>query len=280
VLDTTASEKTVRRWTTGGADIAGEEGPTLGTTGTIYVATGKAPASKAVRLGDAPKSYPNSVVALDPASLEPKDWFTADGVGFTSSPVVFKMGERELISVTADDGRLYLLDSASLGGADHKTALAVSGRFSGAGAGTALATVEEGETRWILTSSTGAPPAGLTFAGNGPVTAGAVVAFKVAEQGGSLSLQPGWTSRNLAAPLAPVVVNGMVFAVASGEHRPAGPMAVAQRAQRSTPAVLYLLDAATGKELWNSGKTITSFATGGLAAGGGQVYVVTNDGTH
>ena len=43
------------------------------------------------------------------------------------------------------------------------------------------------------------------------------------------------------------------------------------------PAVLYVLDGATGKQLWTSGTTITSFARAGLAAGGGQVYVVTFD---
>jgi len=54
----------------------------------------------------------------------------------------------------------------------------------------------------------------------------------------------------------------------------------AQRVQRSKPAVLYALDAATGKELWSSGATISSFVRGvGPSAGDGQVYVVTYDGT-
>ena len=43
--------------------------------------------------------------------------------------------------------------------------------------------------------------------------------------------------------------------------------------------VLYALDAATGKTLWSSGRTITSFARGGLSAGSGQVYLVTYDNT-
>ena len=43
---------------------------------------------------------------------------------------------------------------------------------------------------------------------------------------------------------------------------------------------LVALDAATGKELWTSGTTITSFVHGvGPSAGDGQVYVVTYDGT-
>ena len=57
-------------------------------------------------------------------------------------------------------------------------------------------------------------------------------------------------------------------------------MAAAQRVQRSKPAVLYALDAVTGKELWSSGTTIGSFVRGvAPSAGDGQVYVVTFDGT-
>ncbi len=58
-------------------------------------------------------------------------------------------------------------------------------------------------------------------------------------------------------------------------------MTAAQRVQRSQSAVLYALEAFTGKELWNSGKTITSFSphSAGLAVSTGQVYVVTFDNT-
>jgi outer membrane protein assembly factor BamB len=72
----------------------------------------------------------------------------------------------------------------------------------------------------------------------------------------------------------------VVFVASSGEFRGSNTtLGAAQRAQRSTPAVLYALDGSTGKDLWNSGKTITSFARGGLSAGSGQVYVVTFDNT-
>ena len=57
-------------------------------------------------------------------------------------------------------------------------------------------------------------------------------------------------------------------------------MTAAQRAQRSKPAILYALDASTGKELWNSGTTISSFVhSGGLSGGFGQVYVGAYDST-
>ena len=66
-------------------------------------------------------------------------------------------------------------------------------------------------------------------------------------------------------PRTPMIVNGVVFALASGSA--------------NANAVLYALEPATGKELWTSGTTITSTASAGLSAGTGQVYVVTSDNT-
>ena len=44
--------------------------------------------------------------------------------------------------------------------------------------------------------------------------------------------------------------------------------------------MLYALDARTGKELWNSGRTITASVQGVAPSGqDGQVYVVAADGT-
>jgi outer membrane protein assembly factor BamB len=95
------------------------------------------------------------------------------------------------------------------------------------------------------------------------------------------ALEPGWVSRDLVSPLPPMVVNGVVFAVSSGEYRTSdASVTAAQRAQRSSHAVLYALNPATGKELWNSGDTITSFVHGGgLSSGISQVYLGTYDGT-
>jgi outer membrane protein assembly factor BamB len=114
-----------------------------------------------------------------------------------------------------------------------------------------------------------------------PRPAGAIVAFKLTDQGGKIALERSWASRAMVAPLTPVVFNGTVFAVASGERRSLADakLTAAQRAQRSVPAILYALDSATGKELWNSGRTITSFARAGLSASAGQVYLVTFDNT-
>jgi hypothetical protein len=275
-----ADRKTVS-WSTGGPNVAGTTGPALGTDGTLYVATAKGPSASGAQApapGE-PASYANSVVALDGKTLKPKDWFTADGADFNASPVVIRQGDRDLVAAVGNDGRLYLLDGAKLGGADHKTPLFVTPKFSQPEAGGGLATWDDNGTRWILATAAGAPQATAKFAANGAVTTGSVVAFKLVDQAGKLTLEPGWASRDLVSPLAPIVVNGVVFAASSGEARGAASMTAAQRAQRSTPAVLYALDGTTGKTLWSSGRTITSFARAGLSAGAGQVYLVTYDNT-
>lgn len=269
-IDLTADNK-VTSWNTGGADLAGTTGPSFGADGTVYVALGNA-----ARGGSA--TYANAVVALDRATLTPKDWLSAPGIEFNSAPIVLRHKDRDLVAATANDGRLYLLDAASLGGADHKAPLHVTAKYTAPGAGAGLATWESQGTRWILAPVAGPLPAGPKFAANGVAPSGGIVAFKVVEQGGTLALEPAWASRNLTSPLAPIVVNGLVFAVSSGEYRGSGAqLTAAQRAQRSIPAVLYVLDGTTGKQLWTSGTSITSFARGGISAAAGQVYLVTYD---
>jgi outer membrane protein assembly factor BamB len=159
---------------------------------------------------------------------------------------VFRFGERILVAAATGDGRIFLLDSTDLNVALDKTAPGSNGFGFVPGALTSWQ--DNAGTRWLL------------GAGNAAITA-----WKVVDNDGP-KLQPGWVSRNILSPLPPIVVNGVVFAVAAGEYRSA--------------AVLYALDAATGKELWNSGATITSFVkSGGLSAGGSQIYLGTNDGT-
>ena len=264
-----AGERKAQVWKAGRASIAGSSGLSLGTDGTIYVALGTAGQGAA---------HADSIVALDRDRLTPKDWFTAPGADFNATPIVLRHG-KDLIAATANDGRLYLLDAASLGGGDHKTPLAATAKYTTAGAGTGLATFQDDSGGlWVFTTASGTT-GDVTFTQNGPASSGRIVAFKVIEEGGKLSLAPGWQSQDVATPLAPIVVNGMVFVVSSGEYRglASPPLTAAQRAQRSAPAVLHVLDAATGRTLWSSGTTITSFARGELSAGGGQVYVVTYD---
>ena len=258
-LDTTEATPAAIHWSTNGGGIAGTVGPALGSDGSVYAATAD---------GDyTPTAISDSVVVLEAKTLKLKDYFTPSKSDFTTSPTVFAYQGRDVVAAANKDGRIYLLDSKQLGGADHKTPLAASSQFGTASG--ALATFEvSGGDRWILASVSGVLNAATNFPmKNGAVSAGAVVAFKVVEQGGKTTLQPAWVSRDMTSPLPPIVINGIVFALAGGNA--------------SKPAVLYAFDGVTGKELFNSGATITTFAhpTGGLSASSGQLYLATADST-
>jgi hypothetical protein len=267
-VDLVGEGKTVTTFDTKGAGVAGAVAPTFGTDGTIYVATGS---------GDSPVA--NSVVSLESKTLTQKDWFTAGSSAFTSAPVVFQYKGKDLVVAVNKDGRLYLLDSASVGGTDHKTPLfKTSPAVSTAGSTTGLATWLDGSgTRWVLATTSGPVQADTKFAmSNGAVTGGAIVAFTVVDTNDAPTLQPQWVSQDIKGPLTPAVINGVVFALASG-HSDAP---TARAGERATSAVLYALDGATGKQLWTSGTSITSPVRGiGPSGGDSQVYVAAEDGT-
>ena len=191
-------------------------------------------------------------------------------------------------------GASWLLDAKSLGGASHGTPLHVSKTVLGTGAAVsadALATWSvtpaapgsgapsaqpaqasaTAPATWILVPVAGRLAAG-TPSTNGPIPTGAVLAMKLTDTGGALALEPAWVSHDLAAPATPIIVNGVVFTLATGTPSTAG--------GAGTPAVLYAYDGATGAQLSTSGKMMTTFASpGSLWVGYGQVYVGAHDGT-
>ncbi len=254
---------TVTHWETKGA-VAGD-GPAFGTDGTVYAATG----------GEASgTSDTNAVVALEPKTLEVTGTFSAK-TPFTTAPIVFADKGHAFVAAGNKDGRVYVLDAASLASGTPPSPLASSESLTSAdGTITGLATIDDTSgSRWILASVAGPSKGSEPSRSNG-----AVVALQLADQGTAPALRVAWTSRDLISPVTPAIVGGVVFALSSGEDRGAG--TAAERAGRSKPAVLYALDGATGKELWSSGTTITSFVHSvGPAAGDSQVYVVTHDGT-
>jgi outer membrane protein assembly factor BamB len=176
------------------------------------------------------------LMSLEPKTLKPKEAYKA-GAPFTSSPVIFQAKDKTVIAAATKDGQIQLVDAAAPAAALAKSS----------GTANSLATWQDASgARWLV----GAGPHGIA-------------AWKVADSG---ALEAGWTSREMAAPIAPMIINGVVFAADGGS--------------RSAPAVLYALDGTTGKELWSSGKSITSSIQGGGVSGGGsQLYLGTNDGT-
>jgi outer membrane protein assembly factor BamB len=233
-MDFTAETKPVTMWRSNGAAIAGLA---LGMDGTLYVST-----------GSGGSDYAHSIVALERGTLKLKDWLRQDSP-FNSAPVIFGEGAKTYVAATSDT-RLFVLDAESLGGADHRTPLfatppAADTRFDNQGVATWR---DPAGTRWILTA-----------------LSGAIGAFTVADGAGAVTVTRTWTSRPIPSARTPIIVSGVVFALAGGNS--------------SGNAVLYALDPASGRELWSSGTTITSAASAGLSSGTGQVYVVTADNT-
>jgi outer membrane protein assembly factor BamB len=229
--------KTVRSWKTNGGSPVGNLSFTPG--GKLLVAIGPGKTTGG--------GYANAIVALDATTLQPTDWFTSPSAAFVTTPIVISRNGRDIVAAATRDA-IYLLDAAALGGATHSSPLFVmrTDEF----VPDALATFEQpAGTHWLLV----------------PRSRG-IAAFKIVDASGNPALEADWTSRDLAAPTGPIVVNDVVFAAASG--RPQG------------AAVLYAFDARTGRELWNSGKTITSHVPpGNLWASNSQVHVGTYDGT-
>jgi len=228
-------DKKVSTWKADGGG-AGSAGPAFGPDGTVYVAT---------RNG--------TIAALEPVDLKPIQSYKTQASGYGSSPVIFEMGQKVLLAVATSDGKIEILDTANLKGSPAAVSSALL--TAGTGGPSALSSWQDpAGTRWILAAEQAT-----------------VVAFKVVDQGGSVSVQRGWKSRDLTAPATPMIVNGVIFALATGENRDLN---------RSVPAVLYALDGTSGKELWNSGKTMTSFVHGATLSGGAsQIYATTHDGT-
>jgi outer membrane protein assembly factor BamB len=223
------ASKQVVTWKPANGDIAGSAGPAFGPDGTVYATT-----------------TAGALAALDPKTLAIKDTYEA-GLEFTSSPLLFQYKQRNLIAAATKDGSIHVLDAASLATPLLKTP-ADSANFAPG----ALASWQSPDgVRWLLAAS-------------GSV----VTAWKIVERDGAIALEPGWRSRDMMSPLTPMIINGVVFAVSSGENRP------------TENAVLYALDGATGNVLWDSGKSITSFVHGGgLSGGAGQLYLETSDQT-
>ncbi len=268
-IDLSTPDYTVSSYKTQKLSVSGFGGPAVGADGTVYVETGSGPADASAGV------YPNSVAALTAKDLKVKDWYAPSDSGkdkaLNASPVVFTYKDKELIAAPGKDGSIVLLDSKTLGGADHHTPLAESDRISKAtksGAWEGLATWRDKPgVVWVYVSISGPVEGDVKFANtNGSAPHGSIIAFKVEEQNGKTVLTPSWISRDLTNPAPPAIANGVVFALAGGET--------------SSHATLYALDAATGKELYSSGDAIQTYThLSGMSVGSGHVFFTTHDNT-
>lgn len=151
----------------------------------------------------------------------------------------------------------------------------------------ALATWEDTKAvRWIYAPAWGpvqakAPAFPMK---NGETPEGALMAFRVEEKEGKPLLTPAWISRNMNVPEPPIVANGVVFLVSIGENAlqadSEGHLLTSEQRIKTAPghAVLYALNAETGKELYDIGSVMPAIAHfSGIAISNGRIFVTTLD---
>ena len=241
-------------------------GPAIGADGTAYIVTGPGTSNAAAGI------YANSVIALG-QEMKPSDWYTptrALSKIQNVTPVTFTYKGRSLVVAPGEDGTFVLLDAASLGGADHHTPLAQTSSFSKASEkhgwdGFGVWQDKDG-TAWVFASVSAEITAKVdTARRNGATPHGGIIAFKVAEADGKLSLTPAWISPDMTNPAPPAIANGVVVAVSGGNA--------------AAHAKLYVLDATTGAELYSSKETIPTYANhSGVSIGDGHAFFTDHDG--
>jgi outer membrane protein assembly factor BamB len=282
----------------GGGGLWGRSGPAVGFDGTVYAPTGDGPFDPDNHI------LSESLIAVTGKELKLKDYYTPSNAAFLwkrdldmeVTPAIFNYKGRELLTTSSKECRVFLLDANALGGADHRTPLYRTPlvcneevNFAGAGVWGSMASWEDASgTRWVLTPIWGpVHPDFKVPVFYGPVTHGAIVAFKVVEQEGKLMLQPAWMSRDMDLAEPPVIANGVIYAYGNGESTVQATAkeglsanTSAKRIATSTHATIYALDGQTGKELWSSGDQIQSFAHfSGLSVANGRIYLGTFDST-
>ena len=275
------------------AGIWGSGGAVIGTNGRIYGGTGDGSFDSAA--GD----YSNTVVAASLDGLKVADYYLPPNWSYlnrkdfdlgSASPVYFGWRDRNLLAHGAKEGVIYLMDADSLGSKDHQTTLYTSPRLgndaaeccAGIGIWGGLSTAHDthGQT-WIYVPMGGPPAAnGPQFpVTSGDTSKGSIMAFRVVAdpQTQNPTLEPGWIAGGFASPEPVVIAGNVVLALSSGENsvQKGGEKG---RLQNTRPAVLRVLDAASGKELYNSGASIRSWVHfSGLGVAAGEVFVVDHD---
>jgi len=291
--------KKVGYYNPGSGGLWPRSGPSVGKDGTVYAGSGDGDYHPERQI------YGQAIIGVkqnpESKALELKDWYAPSNaywlrkrdLDMNVTGPIFDYKGKEYTVQSSKECRLWLLDTAMLGGEDHRTPVHRTPLICNEevnftmGIWGALATWEDTTgTRWVLTPFWGPKlPQFKAPIEHGQVVHGAVAAFKMEERAGKPQLVPAWISRNMYMADPPVIANGIVFGFGSGESttqrwpEPGRPGGAAGRIAESTHAVLYALDGQTGKELWSSGDQIASWNHfSGLSVANGRVYIGTFDG--
>jgi outer membrane protein assembly factor BamB len=306
-----ADPKLTRFYTSGTkyAGPWGRGGVTKGPDGTVITQTADGLYDPAA--GD----FGETVLKLAPKATRLLDSFTPSNWQYlnakdldlgSASSDVFTFQNRMLIAVAGKEGFLYLLDAADLGGGhpNHATSLykspqlgndAAEGRNPGEGVWGSITSYQTPDGNRFLYVPMWGPPSknAPTFKSSGGAAIhGSIMAFQVVAEGGKVSLIPQWTSPDMIVPDPPVVANGVLYAIQTGEQTIQSPADVhgtqdeinhnpLSAKYRSTPVnnlTLFAFDAETGKQIYSSNKIITGwvhFSEPVVALG--KVFVVSHD---
>jgi hypothetical protein len=290
----------VGSWGPAGGGMWGRSGPAISKDLVLYTGTGDG------RWDPENGVYGNGIIGVkqnaETKALELVDyygpsnaeWLWKRDLDMQVTPAIYEWQGKEYMVSASKECRVYLMDTESIGGDDHRTPVYRTPLFCNemvdfaeAGVWGSMATWEDAKgTRWILSPFWG--PKHSKFSApteHGLVKKGAIVAFKMDKKGEQVLLTPVWVSRDMNQAEPPLIANGMVFAYGSGENTAQAfpdvglDFRMERRIPLSTHAVLYVLDAQTGKELWSSGKQITNWNHwSGIALANGQIYINTYDG--
>lgn len=282
----------------GGAGIWGRGGPSVDFKGFIYGATGDAPFEPAAN------EFGDTILKLVPRTLQLAGYYTPTiwqdltrrdlDMGSTT-PVIFPWRGRVLTAVGGKEGAIYVTDTADMSGPDHHATAYISPRYTNAtqtfeknGIWGAMSVWKDATNQtWLYVPSWGAPTEAAQFPqAYGRVKQGSIMAFMVVPDAqGKPVLKPMWISSDIAVPDPAAIAGGVLFVVGTGENtqqvnagnvnQPLGD----RQTRNIGHAILYALDARTGRELWNSGVTMSGWTHfSGLAIGDGKIFVTTHDG--
>jgi outer membrane protein assembly factor BamB len=280
----------------GGAGIWGRAGVAVSQGGMVFAGTGDG-------TYDASKGeFPDTILQLSAKDLKLADYFTPVNHNYLTrkdldmgsmSATIFPLNGREIVAAGGKEGVVYLLDAKGIGGGDHKTPLFRSpvfvneeADFAGKGFWGAFATAEDDKKgRWLFAPASGAAASGAKFPlTNGDAPNGSIMAFRIEEKDGKPAVAPAWISCDMNLPEPPIVAGDLVFAISNGEFArqskgDGGLYSSADRiAKHAGNTVLYAFDSTTGKQLFSSGDTMSSFTHfSGISISGGRVYVTTFD---
>jgi outer membrane protein assembly factor BamB len=290
----------VGSWGPAGGGMWGRSGPAVSASGVEYTGTGDGRwdpengvyGNGLIGVKQNPKT--KALELVDYYGPSNAEWLWKRDLDMQVTPTIYNFKGKEYMVDASKECRLYLMDTESIGGDDHRTPAYRSPLicnelvdFAKAGIWGSLASWEDGPTRWVLTPFWGPQhpkfKAPLQY---GEVKKGAIAAFKMETKGNGVWLAPAWVSRDMFQAEPPVIANGVIYAYGSGEDTAQAfpdvglDFRMERRTPNSTHAILYALDARTGKELWSSGKDIATWNHwSGLAMANGRVYINTFDGT-